>query len=191
MNSGDSSPTSVEVLILPSANSTGPYTVTATPVGGGSPVTATCPTPACTLPSLTPGTTYDVTVTGINPATGTVTPASPAGSVTTPAAGSPAGDVQASSPTSAAVTIAPAPNTSGPYTVTAVPVGGGSAITVTCATADCPLTNLAPGTTYEVTVSCTDASGNPTPPSAADTITTPVSGWVPVRGGGCSREGRA
>ena len=162
-------------MIFPSAIVTGPYNVTAVPVGGGSPITVTCATPDCTLTGLAPGTTYEVTATGTSPS-GAPTPASPPQTVTTPAAGSPVVDVQATSPTSVDVNVSPAPGTSGPYTITAVPVGGGTPITVTCPTADCSLTGLAPGTTYEVTVAGKDGNGNPTAPSAVDTVTTPKPG---------------
>ena len=162
-------------MIFPSANVTGPYNVTAVPVGGGSPITVTCATPDCTLTGLAPGTTYEVTATGTSPS-GAPTPASPPQTVTTPAAGSPVVDVQATSPTSVDVNVSPAPGTSGPYTITAVPVGGGTPITVTCPTADCSLTGLAPGTTYEVAVTGTDGNGNPTAPSAVDTVITPKPG---------------
>ena len=168
-------PTTAEATIYPSAGITGPYTLTAIPVGGGTPITVTCATADCTLTGLKPGTTYDIIGTGTSPS-GAPTPASPPQTVTTPAAGSPAVDVQATSPTSVDVNVGPAPGTSGPYTVTAVPVGGGSPITVTCPTADCSLTGLAPGTTYAVTVTGTDGNGKPTAPSAVDTVTTPKPG---------------
>jgi hypothetical protein len=172
---GDSSPTSVGVLILPAANVTGPYNVTAVPVGGGSPITVTCATPDCALTGLQPGTTYAVTTTGTS-SSGAATPASTVTAVTTPAAGSPVADVQATGTGSVGVQVSPAPGTGGPYTVTAVPVGGGSPVTASCPTADCTVSGLAPDTTYAVTVSGRDGNGNPTPPSAVDAVTTPKPG---------------
>ena len=166
----------MEALISPAPGVTGPYTVTAAPVGGGSPITVVCATPDCPVTGLKPGTTYEVTATGTGP-NGSPTPASPPETVTTPAAGSPTVDVKPTSPTSVAVDIAPAPGTTGPYTVTATPAGGGSPITVVCASAtSCDLTGLAPGMTYDVVVSGKDSAGKPTAPSAVDTVTTPAPG---------------
>ena len=171
---GATSPTSVSATVYPAAGVTGPYTVTATPIGGGSPITVTCATPDCPVTGLAPGTTYEVTATGTGPS-GAPTPVSPPETVTTPAAGSPVVDVQAVGPTSVAVDVTPASGTGGPYTITATPVGGGSPVVITCPS-DCTLTGLDPNTTYAVTVSGTDSAGKPTPPSAPDTVTTPQKG---------------
>ena len=71
--------------------------------------------------------------------------------------------VSATSPTTA-VLSANAPAAGGPFTlfkVTASPVGGsGTAVSVSCALpADCALTGLKPGVTYDVTVVATGAGG--------------------------------
>ena len=171
------SPTSAQATIFPNAGISGPYTVTATPVGGGSPVTVTCATPDCQLTGLAPGTTYTVAVSGITTATGLPTPPSPSATIITPAAGAPALSVAVTGSGSINVDISPAAGVTGPYTLVASPLGGGAPITVTCSVpADCILTGLAPGTTYKVTSTATDAFGQPTPASAPVVITTPVAG---------------
>ena len=171
-----SSPTAVTASVYPSAGVTGPYTLTAVPVGGGTPITVTCATPDCTLTGLSPGTAYSVTAVGTDAATGKPTPASPAFTVVTPSAGAPAIDVTLVGPSSLIVDVSPTSSgVTGPYTLTATPIGGGTPITVTCSVPyDCKLTGLAPGTTYDVTATATTASGQPTPPSAPQIITTPL-----------------
>lgn len=87
--------------------------------------------------------------------------------------------VAATGPASAIADISPLPGTGGPYTLTATPVDGGPAITKTCtAPYDCALTGLSPGTSYSVTATATDSSGNDTPASAPSIIDTPAVGWV-------------
>jgi len=78
-------PSTLSVTYSPSITDSGPYTVTATPIGGGSPTAATCGVPYdCSLTGLTPGTTYKVTATA-STASGP-TPASPPTTIAMPAA---------------------------------------------------------------------------------------------------------
>lgn len=84
----------------------------------------------------------------------------------------------ATGPASAVATISPLPGAGGPYTLTAIPLDGGPAITKSCtAPYDCALTGLSPGTSYSVTATATDSSGNDTPASAPGIIETPALGW--------------
>ena len=62
------------------------YTVTATPVNGGAPVTLTVSSPSATLSGLAPGTQYRVTVAG-KLANGQSSAASPPVLMTMPASG--------------------------------------------------------------------------------------------------------
>ena len=173
-------PTTVVATIYPSAGVTGKYTLTATPAGGGSPVSVICPTPDCSLSGLAPGTTYTVTLSGTDATSGLPTPPAPSVTITTPAAGAPVLDVTVTGPGSASVDVSPSlSGVSGPYTLTATPIGGGQPITVTCSVPyDCSLTGLAPGTPYEVSATATTASGFTTPASAPTTITTPAARFV-------------
>ena len=182
MDVAATNPTTVEATISPSAGVTGPYTLTATPVGGGSPVSVICPTPDCSLTGLAPGTAYAVTVTGTDATSGLPTPPSPAATLTTPAARAPALDVTVTGPGSASVDISPSSSgVTGPYTLVATPIGGGQPITVTCSVPyDCSLSGLAPGATYNVTATATTASGS-TPASAPTTVTTPTARFVESR----------
>ena len=136
------------------------YTVTLTPVGGGSPISVTCINPDdCPITGLAPDTTYTVSAVGNLPGGGT-TPASGTASLTTPDSGSDSPtasptitDTSATSPTSGTVVIAPP--AVGPlptnYTVTLTPIDGGSPITVVCTTPSrCPVSGLTPDTTYMV-----------------------------------------
>ena len=155
------SPTSGQVTIEPPTSGPQPsdYTVTLTPVGGGSPITVTCTNPVdCPITGLTPDTTYTASAVGNLPGGGT-TPASGTSSLKTPTDGSPGPDspaitdTSASSPTAGTVVIAPPPTGPQPpnYTVTLTPVDGGAPITVTCSTpSNCPVTGLSPDTTYLV-----------------------------------------
>lgn len=61
------------------------------------------------------------------------------------------------------------------YTFTAVPNGGGAPITVTCPSpTNCPMTGLAPGTSYDVFVVAATAAGTKTPASAPLGLTMPA-----------------
>jgi len=176
------SPTTAIVGIEPPTSGPLPtsYTVTLTPVGGGSPITVTSPTPIADFSGLTPNTTYTVTAVATLPG-GTTLPVEGTRTVSTPAgSGSPAlNTATPTSPTTAAVTIEPP--TSGPvpanYTVTLTPVGGGSPITVTCVNPDdCPITGLTPDTTYTASAVGNLPGGGTTPASGTASITTPDDG---------------
>ena len=84
--------------------------------------------------------------------------------------------VTATSPTTAVLSAA-APGGGGLFslfTLTATPVGGGAAVSVSCALpADCALTGLKAGVTYDVSVVATGAGGALTPPSAPLTLVMP------------------
>ena len=144
------------------------YTVTLTPVGGGSPIKVTCTNPnKCPVTGLTPDTTYTATAVGNLPGGGT-TAASGTGSLVTPTDGSGGSDVspkitdtKATSPFAGTVSIAPPPSGPQPtnYTVTLTPIDGGAAVVVTCSTpSSCPVTGLDPGTTYLVSTPCPPGS---------------------------------
>ena len=72
------------------------------------------------------------------------------------------------------------PKAGGPfssYTFTAVPKGGSAPITVTCPTpSNCPVKGLAPGTTYDVSVTATTSSGTRSPTSAPIDLIMPAIG---------------
>ena len=77
----------IDVTVSPAFGTSGPYTVTATPLAGGSPIAVTCIYPYnCTITGLAPGTTFSVTATAIDVA-GNPTPASLPSTITTPASG--------------------------------------------------------------------------------------------------------
>lgn len=172
------SPTVLNATINPSASVTGPYNVTVSRASGGQPIVVACPTTACALPGLQPGTIYAISATGTD-SSGKPTPASRQISVATPvAATGPALDVVARGPSAAQVTISPPPGVAGPYLITAGPAGGGSPITLSCPAASCTLEGLAAGVTYSVTARGLDVSGAPTPASAPKTVTMPAAGWV-------------
>lgn len=131
------------------------YTVTLTPVGGGSTVKVTCTNPNnCPVNGLTPNTTYSVTAVGNLPGGGSMA-ASGISSLVTPDGSPKITNTISTSPFSGTVTITPAPSGPQPtnYTLTLTPVDGGSPITVTCSTPSrCPVTGLDPGTTYLVSL---------------------------------------
>ena len=175
-------PTTAIVGIEPPT--TGPlptsYTVTLTPVGGGSAIVVTSPTPVVDFAGLAPSTTYAVSAVATLPG-GAVIPVEGSPTVSTPAGPtSPAlTTATPTGPTTGSVTIEPP--ASGPqptsYTVTLTPVGGGSPIVVTCANVDdCPVTGLTPDTTYTITAVGKLPGGGSTPASGTASIITPDDG---------------
>ena len=174
-------PTTAIVAIEPPLNGSLPtsYTVTLTPAGGGTPITVVSPTPVVDFSGLTPNTTYTVTAVATMP-DGSTKPVIGAPTVSTPASYNvPAlTTTTATGPTTGAVTIDP-PNTPvqpTSYTVTLTPVGGGSPVRVTCANPDdCPVTGLAPDTTYAVVAVGNLPGGGTTPASGTGSLTTPTS----------------
>ena len=176
------SPTTAIVGIEPPTEGPLPtsYTVTLTPVGGGSPITVTSPTPIVDFSGLVPNTTYTVTAVATLPG-GAVVPVEGTRTVSTPAGPTSPAITTAvpSGPTTGSVTIKPPPSGPHPtnYTVTLTPAGGGSPIVVTCANPDnCPVTGLTPDTTYAVTAVGNLPGGGTTPPTGTASITTPTDG---------------
>ena len=175
-------PTTAMVAIEPPLKGSLPtsYTVTLTPVGGGTPITVTSPTPVVDFSGLAPGTTYTVTAVATLP-DGSTEPVIGAPTISTPSSYNvPAlTTATATGPTTAQVTIDP-PNTPvqpTSYTVTVTPVGGGSPITVTCTNPkDCPIPGLAPDTAYTVSAVGNLPGGGTTPASGTASLTTPTSG---------------
>lgn len=174
------SSTSGEVTVYPAPSTSAPYVLTIAPVGGGSSIAVTCAAPACQVGGLSPATTYGASVVATD-ASGYPTPSSLTVALTTPGAGAPTLVSFATGSTSLTVRIGPPPGVTGPYAVTATPQNGGPALVNICATPDCSVSGLAPGTAYAVTATGTDAGGMPTPPSAPESVmtATPVTGWVP------------
>ena len=175
-------PTTAMVAIEPPLKGSLPtsYTVTLTPVGGGTPITVTSPTPVVDFSGLAPGTTYTVTAVATLP-DGSTEPVIGAPTISTPASYNvPAlTTATATGPTTAQVTIDP-PNTPvqpTSYTVTVTPEGGGSPIKVTCANPrDCPIPGLTPDTAYTVSAVGNLPGGGTTPASGTASLTTPTSG---------------
>ena len=175
-------PTTALVGIEPPT--TGPlpvsYTVTLTPVGGGTPITVTTTGLIADFSGLAPGTTYTATAVATMP-DGTTKPVLGSLPVSTPVSyNAPALTTSTpTGPTTGAVTIDP-PNTlvqPTSYTVTLTPAGGGSPIKVTCANPDdCPVTGLTPDTTYTVVAVGNLPGGGTTPASGTGSIITPTSG---------------
>jgi hypothetical protein len=172
-------PTTAVTVISPPSSGPLPvsYTVTLTPVGGGSPITVTSPTPVTDFTGLTPGTSYVATATARLP-DGTVVPVEGSLPVSTPT-GPALTTASATGPTTGQVTLAPPSNGTQPasYTITLVPVGGGPAITVTCTNPlDCPIPGLTPDTSYTVTAVGNLPGGGTTPATGSATLTTPSDG---------------
>jgi hypothetical protein len=140
------------------------YTVTATPVGGGTPITATGTSSPITVTGLTNGTSYTFTATATN-AVGTGTSSTPSSAVTPAitAPGLPTGISATVSNGSATVSFtAPVDNGGTPitgYTVTATPAGGGTPITATGTSSPITVTGLTGGVAYTFTVTATNAVG--------------------------------
>jgi outer membrane protein OmpA-like peptidoglycan-associated protein len=160
---GDSS---VNVSFAPGDDGGSPitgYTATATPVGGGDPVTTTCADSPCTLTGLGNGTTYTITVhatndvgdSGESQASSEVTPATvpDAPFITDATHGNGDTTVTFTAPPDNGATV------SG-YTVTAVPEGGGATAITPCDGSPCTIDGLSNGTTYSFTVHATNAVGD-------------------------------
>jgi len=159
------------------------FTLTATPVGGGAALSVSCSLPAdCVIAGLKAGVTYDVSVVATS-AGGVATPPSASVLLAVPDTAIPVSygiAVTVTGPTSISANVSPSMSGgAGPYIVTATPIGGGTSLVVTCAVPyDCTLSGLTPGTTYDVTATATGSSGQPTPPSATQTVTTPLARCV-------------
>ncbi len=148
------------------ANAATSFTATATPAGGGTPVSVTDATSPLTVTGLTNGTAYTVTVTGTNtqgtgPASNAIT--------ATPSTAPDAPTAVTVTPGNGKLTVAftPPVNPGNPvtsYTVTATPTTG-AAVTATGSSSPIVVPGLTNGTVYAVTVTATNAVGT----SAAST----------------------
>ena len=163
-------------FIAPSYNNTGitSYTVTATPVGGGTAVIASGSTSPITVTGLTNGTAYTFTVKATN-SVGTGSASSASSSVipvTVPgaptAASGVSGNTQAVVSFTAPVSNGGASITS--YTVTATPSDGGAAVTATGSTSPITVTGLTNWTAYTFTVTATTSVGTGSASSALSLI---------------------
>ena len=151
------------------------YTVTATPVGGGTAVIGSGSSSPITVSGLTNGTAYTFTVEATNIAgMGAASSASTAVTLaTTP--GAPTSVSAVAGNAQAVVFTAPASTggaTISTYTVTATPVGGGKIVTATGTESPIAVTGLINGTTYTFTVKATNSVGSSSSssPSAAITV---------------------
>ena len=159
------------------------YTVTATPVGGGTAVTGSGASSPITVTGLTNGVSYTFTVSATNDVgTGA---ASSATSAVTPATvpGAPTGVTVTGGNGQASVGFTPPADTGGAailgsngYTVTATPVGGGTPITASGNASPIAVTGLLDGTVYTFTVTANNSlgAGPPSAPSAPQTVTPPT-----------------
>jgi len=142
------------------ANAATSFTATATPAGGGTPVSVTGSTSPLTFTGLTNGTAYTVTVAGTN-AQGTG-PASNA-ITATPSTAPGAPTAVTVTPGNGKLTVAftPPANPGNPvtsYTVTATPTTG-AAVTATGTSSPIVVPGLTNGTVYAVIVTATNAVG--------------------------------
>ena len=151
------------------------YTITATPVSGGSAVTASGSTTPITVTGLTNGTSYTFSATATN-SVGTSSASSASSTiipVTVP--GAPTGLSGVSGNTQAVISFA-APTSNGgatitSYTLTATPVSGGSAVTASGSTTPITVTGLTNGTSYTFSATATNSVGTSSSSSASSAVT--------------------
>jgi outer membrane protein OmpA-like peptidoglycan-associated protein len=178
------------------------YTVTATPIGGGSPITRTITAPAstATVSGLSSGTTYKFQVVANSsggaslPATASLTTSGSAGgggggggggvvAVTTPSAPSQvtALAVTSTGANSAIVSFVPAAGTSAgtTYTVTAFANGVATQITASGSSSPITISGLASGTAYTFKVTATNSAGTSSASAASVTIVIPAGTTTP------------
>jgi len=178
------------------------YTVTATPIGGGSPITRTITAPAstATVSGLSSGTTYKFQIVANSsggsslPATASLTTSGSAGgggggggggvvAVTTPSAPSQvtALAVTSTGANSAIVSFVPAAGTSAgtTYTVTAFANGVATQITASGSSSPITISGLASGTAYTFKVTATNSAGTSSASAASVTIVIPAGTTTP------------
>ena len=174
------SPTTATVTLNPSQDTSAPvnfYTLSAAPTGSSSELQVNCTDPTnCQLTGLTPSVTYTVTATATLTDGSTTSQSAPA-TLVMPALSAPTLlSAVATGPTAATAT-ASAPSTGGPwasYTFTATVVGVSANVTCVSASPTCTFTGLVPGSTYTVSVTAADGSGNPSPTSNTLILSTPA-----------------
>jgi hypothetical protein len=160
------------------------YTVTASPGGGTATVSGSPPPTSGTVSGLSAGTSYTFTVTATN-AAGTGPASAPSGSVVVVGPPAAPSGVSAVAGNGAAMVSWAAPANNGgaitSYTVTASP--GGSIVVDSCSasqpTTNILVTGLSDGTTYQFSVTATNANGTG-PPAAYSSGVAPASGDAPV-----------
>lgn len=161
------------------------YVVTATPRGGGSPVSTVCDATvlSCTVGGLSNGTTHDVTVQARN-GRGDSLASPPAAGTPVTVPGAPTGVTAARGDGQVSVSFtAPASNGGSPvtgYWVTRQPGGARTA----CSSSPCAVTGLTNGTASTFTVEAVNAVGTSSPSS-------PSSSVVPAGAPGGPRNGAA
>jgi outer membrane protein OmpA-like peptidoglycan-associated protein len=170
------------------------YTVTATPIGGGAPITRTITAPAstATVSGLSSGTTYKFQIVANSsggaslPATASLTTSGSGGggggggaAVTTPSAPSQvtALAVTSTGANSAIVSFVPAAGTSAgtTYTVTAFASGVATQITASGTSSPITISGLTAGTAYTFKVTATNSAGTSSASAASVTIVIPAS----------------
>jgi uncharacterized repeat protein (TIGR02543 family) len=159
------------------------YSVTATPVGGGSPITISCSSSPCLVTGLTNGTAYTFAATASN-ATGASSNSASTNSVTPAAAPAAPSNVTVSSNSAgtASVSITSGANNGAAitsYTVTATPTSG-SVITITCSSTPCSVTGLIDGISYTYSVTESNAVGTSSAASTTPTLTTQAPASAPT-----------
>lgn len=180
---------------VPVSPSVTTYTVTATPIGGGSPITRTITAPAstATVSGLSSSTTYKFQIVANSsggsslPATASLTTSASSGggggggvaAVTTPSAPSQvtALAVTSTGANSAIVSFVPASGTSAgtTYRVTAFANGVATQITASGSSSPITISGLTPGTAYTFKVTATNSAGTSSASAASVTIVIPAS----------------
>jgi outer membrane protein OmpA-like peptidoglycan-associated protein len=180
---------------VPVSPSVTTYTVTATPIGGGAPITKTITAPAstATVSGLSSGTTYKFQIVANSsggaslPATASLTTSGSSGgggggggaAVTTPSAPSQvtALAVTSTGANSAIVSFVPAAGTSAgtTYTVTAFASGVATQITASGTSSPITISGLIEGTAYTFKVTATNSAGTSSASAASVTIVIPAS----------------
>ena len=180
---------------VPVSPSVTTYTVTATPIGGGSPITRTITAPAstATVSGLSSSTTYKFQIVANSsggsslPATASLTTSASSGggggggvaAVTTPSAPSQvtALAVTSTGANSAIVSFVPAAGTSAgtTYTVTAFASGVATQITASGTSSPITISGLTAGTAYTFKVTATNSAGTSSASAASVTIVIPAS----------------